>query len=383
MFNTSYIEINKKNLLNNIKYIKSIIGEDVNLAPVIKGNAYGHGINQIIEILNDCPDVNTVCVYSADEALRVVKKNHDSLNVIIMGWLEDSEIEWAINNSIQYYIFNFERLEKTIETVKHTGQKARIHIEIETGMNRTGFNKTELKKLIEILKNNDDKIIFEGLCTHYAGAESAANYHRIVKQFKLFQNFRDKVINSNIIPRYYHSSSSAATISYPKMRMDLVRVGILTYGYWPSSETYIYHTIKNKLFEDPLKRIISWKTKIMSIKNVKKGQFVGYGNHFFAERDTVIAVIPVGYSHGFSRSLSNTGRVLVHGRRASVIGIVNMNLSIIDITDISVVRIGDEVVLIGDQNDNSISVSSFTQMSDQLNYELLTRLPNDIPRTIK
>jgi alanine racemase len=120
----------------------------------------------------------------------------------------------------------------------------------------------------------------------------------------------------------------------------------------------------------------------MSTKSVKKEQFIGYGTHFFAERNTEIAIIPIGYSHGFSRSLSNTGRVLIHGRRASIVGIVNMNLSIVDITDIPNVNTGDEVVLIGNQLDNCITVSSFTEMSDQLNYELLTRLPMDIPRKI-
>ena len=382
MFNTSYIEINQNNLKSNIKYLKNILGEDVCLAPVVKGNAYGHGLEQIVSILSECPEVSTVCVYSADEALNVFNKNHGVLNIIIMGWLEDSEIEWAIQNDIQYYVFNFDRLEKTIEISKKIRKLAKIHVELETGMNRTGFGKNEITNLVNSLKASKDNISFEGLCTHYAGAESIANYYRVKKQYKLFNSFKQKFILNDLIPKSYHSSSSAATMTYPKMRMDLVRVGILNYGYWPSSETFIAFSTKNKLHEDPLKRIISWKTKIMSIKHVKKGEFIGYGNYYFAERNTVIAVIPVGYSHGYSRSLSNLGHVLVHGRRTGVIGIVNMNLSIIDITDIPNVQRGDEVVLIGDQEDKSISVASFTQMSDQLNYELLTRLPSEIPRII-
>ena len=190
------------------------------------------------------------------------------------------------------------------------------------------------------------------------------------------------LLDNGIVPEICHSSSSAATIAFSKMRMDLVRTGILVYGYWPSQETFIVHSTKQKISEDPLKRIITWKTKVMNTKSVKRGKFIGYGTHFFTERQTEIAIIPVGYAHGFSRSLSNTGRVLIHGRRASIVGIVNMNLSIVDVTDIPNVNKGDEVVLIGDQLENCITVSSFTEMSDQLNYELLTRLPTEIPRKI-
>jgi alanine racemase len=171
-------------------------------------------------------------------------------------------------------------------------------------------------------------------------------------------------------------------MTYPNMRMDLVRIGILLYGFWPSPETFISHLTKQKLHEDPLQRVISWKSKIMSIKSVKMGEFIGYGNSYFSRRKMKVATIPVGYCHGFARSLSNSGRVLVRGQRADVVGVVNMNLVMVDITDIESVEIGDEAVLIGNQGDKTITVYSFTEMTEQLNYELLTRLPENIPRII-
>jgi alanine racemase len=328
-------------------------------------------------------NIKTYCVYSADEAARVHDVVKPGTRIIIMGWIDNSEIEWAIANKIEYYVFDLDRLNKSIAIAKKLKKQALIHLELETGMNRTGFANKALKDAIEILSSTSSEYLkLVGVCTHYAGAESIANYFRVRKQFNTFKKLVAMMKAKNIVPKYYHSASSAATITYPNMRMDMVRVGILVYGFWPSQETFVGHTTKAKLHEDPLRRVISWKTKVMSLKSVKKGEFIGYGNHYFAERDTVVAIIPVGYGHGYSRSLSNSGIVLIHGRRAAVAGTVNMNLTMIDVTDIPNVQKGDEVVLIGDQENNCISVASFTAMSDQLNYELLTRLPVNIPRQI-
>ncbi len=383
MFGTSIIEISKSKFASNIDYLQNLIGKNVLLAPVVKGNAYGHGIEPFIKMSQSCSSIKTFCVYSASEALRVFKVAEPGTKIIIMGWLDDPQIEWAVKNEIEFYIFDIERLLLAIKAAKKIGKPALIHLELETGMNRTGFENKTLKQAIEILRSSEvEHIKLKGICTHYAGAENIANFFRVKKQYNNFIKLKTMLAENGIIPEICHSSSSAATIAFSKMRMDLVRTGILVYGYWPSQETFIVHSTKHKITEDPLKRIIKWKTKVMNTKSVKKGKFIGYGTHFFTERQTEIAIIPVGYAHGFSRSLSNTGRVLIHGRRASIVGIVNMNLSIVDVTDIPNVNKGDEVVLIGDQNENCITVSSFTEMSDQLNYELLTRLPTEIPRKI-
>ena len=162
----------------------------------------------------------------------------------------------------------------------------------------------------------------------------------------------------------------------------MVRVGILQYGFWPSPETLIHFVHKSKDNEAVLKRVLNWKSRIMSIKTVKAGEFVSYGTHYMAQEEKNIAIIPVGYAHGYSRSLSNQGRVLIHGHRMPVIGIVNMNMLVVDVTQLTDVKKGDEVVLIGDQNGLTISLASFADFNNQLNYELLARLPGDIPRKI-
>jgi len=164
--------------------------------------------------------------------------------------------------------------------------------------------------------------------------------------------------------------------------MDLVRIGIMQYGFWSSRETFIGYINGHEDKSDPLKRVICWKSKVMSTKSVKTGEFIGYGTSYLAQRDMKIATIPVGYAHGFSRGLSNQGRVLINGYRVSVIGIVNMNLITVDITNIPETKKGDEAVLIGNQGDLSISVASFSELSNQPDYELLTRLNYNIPRTV-
>ncbi len=296
--------------------------------------------------------------------------------------VEDEQIEWAINSGIEFYVFDFDRLNKAIEYAVKLKRKAIIHIEIETGMNRTGFAAEDLKQLFKILKDNLSVLNIEGLCTHFAGAESIANYVRIQIQLRTYNKIYNTFIANGIKPKIRHTACSAAAMRYPKSRMDMVRIGIMQYGFWSSQETFIANINNKDDKTDPLHRIIRWKTRVMNTKTVKTGEFIGYGTSYLAQRDMKIATIPVGYSHGFSRGLSNQGRVLIHGNRVGVIGIVNMNLITVDITDLPETQKGDEAVLIGTQGDLSISVASFSELSNQLDYELLTRLNQNIPRVI-
>lgn len=181
---------------------------------------------------------------------------------------------------------------------------------------------------------------------------------------------------------FRHIACSAGVLNYPETQLDLVRVGISNYGYWPSNELRMRKLLAQKDFEDPLQAVLSWKSKVMSISNVPEGEYISYGKSYLTNRDSKVASIPVGYGYGFSRDLSNLGRVLINEKRVSVVGVVNMNMMLVDVTDLPDVKEGDEVVLIGKQGDLEITVSSFSDMNNSLNYELLTRLPHDIPRIV-
>ncbi|WP_421869051.1 alanine racemase [Marinoscillum sp.] len=380
MFATSEIELDQSALENNIQFIRSVVGPDIRISSVVKGNAYGHGIFEFVPMVAKA-GINHFSVFSADEALEVNNISPNSA-IMIMGYIGNEELEWAILNDIEFFVFERDRLRKALEIAKKFSKKAKIHIEYETGLNRTGFSKTQLADVIDLLSGNEELFELMGSCTHYAGAESIANFVRVKNQIKRFNKVNKWLTTKGLTPNIRHTACSAAAISYPKSRMDMVRIGILQYGFWPSKETFIDCIKHSENRLDPLRRVIKWKSTVMDVKEVDTGEFVGYGTTFMATDNMKIATVPVGYSHGYSRSLSNQGRVLIKGHRLAVIGIVNMNLLIVDISECPQVEKGDEVVLIGDQGDNSISVASFGELSNQLNYELLSRLPRNIPRTV-
>jgi alanine racemase len=378
---TSVIEINETALKNNILFLKKYYGSNVKISTVVKGNAYGHGLEKVVPVFESA-GVDHFSVFSSEEAHRVLKVKDERNTLMIMGFVDRGDIEWILQNDIELYIFEPSFLERVIKSARKLNKKAIIHLEIETGMHRTGLTKAELVKAMEIIQQNLEFIHIRGFATHLAGAESIANYHRIIYQLKLFQKRITFLNRHKITSDIIHSASSAASISYPKSRMDLVRAGIISYGFWPTRETYMQYIQGNHERKDPLKRAIRWKSKIMSIKAVKEGKFIGYGYYFQAPHDMQVAVVPVGYANGYSRYLSNNGHVLVQGNRADVIGSVNMNMILINVTDIPDLNIGDEVVLIGEQGDLEISVASFSEMNNSMNYELLSRLPENIERIL-
>jgi alanine racemase len=380
MLHTSYIELSKKALNHNLQFLKSKLKPGVRYSMVIKGNAYGHGIESILPMVEEA-GIDHFAVFSVDEAMRAHKIKQKHCEIMIMGFIDDEYLEWAIEHDVSFYVFTMERLRAVLSVARKTSKPARVHIELETGMHRTGFLQNELTDVAELLTKNDKLLFLEGLCTHFAGAEHLGNFDRVNQQMARFERTCRWFHDFGLKPRFRHVACSAGLLNFPDSAMDLVRIGISNYGFWPSEETRMLHLRENgNLPKDPLLRVLSWKSKIMSVNHVQEGEYVSYGKSYITNRDSLIAVVPVGYGYGFSRTLSNLGHVLVRGKRATVVGTVNMNMMVIDVTDIEDVKVNDEVVLIGDQGTNTITVSSFSDMNNSMNYELLTRLPQEIPR---
>ncbi len=382
MFQTSYIELSESAVKNNIDFIHNFLGEGVTFSSVVKGNAYGHGIAHYCPLAHKF-GTRHFSVFSAQEALEVTKAlpNHE-YTLMIMGQIENEELAWAIAHNVEFYVFEQDRLDAAIATAKQMKKKAFVHVELETGMNRTGIPQKEMLATFKKIDANQNHLEVKGVCTHFAGAESIANYKRVKDQFNRFKRYQTKLSQFEWLNAKKHMASSSATIRYTNSQMDLVRIGILQYGFFPTQEILVHYLTKKKIRESPLQRIISWKTRVMDIKNVKAGEFVGYGTSYFTNQPKRIALLPVGYSSGYSRSLSNQGKVLINGVRIDVIGTVNMSMLAVDITGVEGIKKGDEAVLIGNQNANEITISSFSDYSHLINYELLTRLPQDIPRII-
>ena len=381
MLSTSVIEINRSAIESNIRFLQEMLKGPTRLSVVVKGNAYGHGIPLMLPVLQDL-GVDHFSVYSSSEALVAKEYLSGDSTLMIMGFISPQDYEWIIGHNIQFYISSLDQLYEALGVSKKLNIPAKIHIEFETGMNRTGMSLTQIRKAIEVIRQNPQYLDVIGCASHLAGAESIANDKRIKSQLNRFNHRIELMKYYGIHPRQRHIASSAATVSYPAMRFELVRVGIMAYGYWPTRETYLQYIHHRKNESDPLKRALSWRSTVMAIKSVQMGQFIGYGLSYQAYQNMNIMIIPVGYCNGYSRSLSNSGHVLVHSKNAPVIGTVNMNMIICDISHIEGVRVGDEVVLIGKQDESLITFSSFAEMNNSLNYEILARLPGNIERRL-
>lgn len=380
---TSYIELDKSALKKNIQYLTQEFGPDVRFVSVIKGNAYGHGISEFVPMA-ECCGIDYFALFDVFEAKQACKVKQDKTNIMIIGSIEPENLPWVIKNDCSFFISDLEELKQAILFAKKLKKKAYIHLEIETGLHRTGLEEESLSFVVELIKDYADFIEIEGICTHFAGAESIANYIRVHNQFERFQRISDKLKSLGITAQYYHTACSSAALMYPETRLNMVRVGIVQYGFWPSNETKIHKMLsdKAKYKRDPLKRVLTWKSKVMGIKTVDPGDFIGYGISYQTIKKTKIATVPVGYYHGYRRSLSNIGDVLIHGKKASIIGLVNMSIMIVDISNIANVKKWDEVVLIGKQGKSEITVASFSEQFNLVNYELLVRLPLQIPRIV-
>ncbi len=379
MFEGSTIEISRAALRNNLSFIHGLLGRDTCLYSVVKGNAYGHGVEVFAPMALDL-GVKDFAVYSASEALTLYEAIQGAAGIYILGDVDGEALEWAIAHGIAFNVFERQRLVESARLARLLGTRALIHLEIETGMNRTGFPPEDLPAILKWCAGALDAFEIKGVCTHLAGAESRANAFRVHEQKERFREALQAVNESGLKVELRHAACSAGILNEPDMLLDMARVGILQYGFWPNKETEVRFRKGLAPGPDPLQRVIRWCSRIMSTTSVEQGHFVGYGTTYFAQEDQRLAVVPVGYAHGYARSLSNAGQVLVRGQVAPVRGIVNMNCITVDITGIEGVEKGDEVVLIGTQGERSVSVSSFGERSDQLNYELLTRLPLSIPR---
>ncbi len=381
MNDNSTITLSADAVDNNIRFLRKHLKSGTKISAVVKANAYGHGIEQVVPLFEQA-GIDHYSVFDYREAVRVKRSLKSEAAVVIMGWISDENLEKAILQNLEFFVFSLDRLKKAASIAEKQGVAAAIHLEAETGMNRSGLNDAQLKEALMFIRDHQQHFVVKGFCSHLAGPESVSNYLRIQSQLKKFKAMNRLLVAQGIHPEYTHVANSAGAMVYPKAQMNLVRIGIMLYGFWSSTEVFIHYIHNRVRRADPLQRILSWSSRVMSIKDVKEGEFVGYGLSYLAQRPIRTALVPIGYSMGYNRSLGNKGRILINGSRCGVIGTVNMNMIIVDITDVPDVKIGDEVVLIGKQGDLEIKVSAFSNISNELNYEVLAHLSESIKRIV-
>lgn len=371
----SWIEISEKNLLHNLLVFKKLAGK-AKVACVVKANAYGHGLREVVGVLTDKADL--FAVDSLEEALTV-KNSATNKPVLILGYVPTFALRETIENNLSFTIYNFESLRKIVSLSLR--KKAKIHLKIETGLNRQGIKLTDLPKFIHAIKKNKNSFEIEGISTHFANIEDTLDPSFADIQLASFEKALKIVRKYGIKPKYVHTAASAATLLYTKTRYNLARVGIGLYGLWPSRETKI--AVKTKRMRVGLKPVLSWKSIVAQIKEIKTGESVGYGRTWTASRNFRIAVIPVGYYDGFDRKLSNSGRVVIYGRYAPVIGRVAMNMMTVDVTEIPRVRLEDEVIILGRTGKAEVTAEEMADKLGTINYEVVSQINPNLPRVIK
>jgi len=382
MNDSSAITLSVEAVKNNIAFLRKHLSSSAKISAVIKANAYGHGIEQVVPIFEE-QGIDHFSVFDYCEAVQARKSLKGQAAIMIMGWISEDNMENVIRQGFEFFVFSLDRFKQAAAIAQSKGMKARIHLEVETGMNRSGLNEEELGIVLDMIERQPDCFEVKGFCSHLAGPESVSNYLRIQEQIKRFKALYDLLRKRHIKPAYRHIANSAGAFVYPEIQMDLVRIGIMLYGFWSSTEVFIHHVRTKINKQDPLQRILRWSSSVMSVKEIQEGEFVGYGLSYLAQRPLKTALIPVGYSKGYNRSLGNKGRVLINGYRCGVIGMVNMNMIMADVTDVPEVQIGDEVVIIGKQGELEIKVSAFSNISNELNYEVLAHLSESINRIIE
>lgn len=374
-----WIEINSSALEHNIQQFRNLIGSKKKMAVIVKANAYGHGILEISKLASKY-GVDWLGVNSPEEAF-FLRKNRINLPIILLGYVPLSDLKKAVENNLRLTVYNQETIDKLGEITSGIKRKAYLHIKLETGTHRQGIKGDALLQFIDRIKKCP-YLIIEGISTHFANIEDTTDHSYAQSQLEKFNHYLNLLIKNNIKIPLKHTACSAATILFPKTYFNLVRAGIGIYGLWPSKETYL-SCIQNQREPVNLKPVLTWKTKIVQIKKVPEGAFIGYGCTYKTTRPIHLAVLPVGYYDGYDRHLSNSSYVLVKGKRAPLRGRVAMNFITVDITDISGVKLEDEVVLLGQQDKETITAEYLASLCGTINYEIVTRINPLVPRLLK
>lgn len=365
-------DIDLSAIRRNIETMKGCIPEGKKLLAVIKANAYGHGAIQVAEVLDDLADYYGVaCI---DEAIELRKAGVDK-PILILGYTDDSQFSQLVEYDITQTIYSYEQAKVLSDVAGRIGKTGKLHIKLDTGMNRIGFKCTKdcfddsLAEIIKISKLPN--INMEGIFTHYFKADSV-DKTSASKQLSKYTNMVERLEESGVHFAIRHISNSAGIMEMPNDTYDMVRSGISTYGLYPSEEMDKEACV--------LYPAMSFKSHITHLKIVKEGETVGYGGTYTLPCDKLIATVGVGYADGYPRALSNKGRVLVGGEYAPIVGRVCMDQIMIDVSGIDGVNIGDEVVLFGSQGDKCIPVEEPADMSSSFNYEFVCDINRRVPR---
>lgn len=341
-------------------------------AAVVKANAYGHGLLEVARALE--ADVSAFCVYSVEEA-AALRTGGIATPVLILGPIGARDLELAHECRAAITLWSEGAFRRDAARLgRSRGAPFAVHAKVDTGVTRLGLDAEYASAAIASYCCDPD-LNLRGVYTHLAAAEELESAYTLA-QLERFERAIAPLVNLLVARGVLrHAAASAAALLFPSLRLDMVRAGIATYGIWPSPETRAAMP-----FDLALEPALAWTTQLVTVRAVEAGRSVGYGCSFITERPSAIGVLPIGYAEGLPRALSNAGFALVGGRRVPIVGRICMNMSFVDVTGVPEARTGSRVTLVGRDGAEAIDANELAAAAGTIGYELISRLPSEIPR---
>ncbi|TPH48609.1 alanine racemase [Helicobacter pylori] len=369
----SFVEVNSASLRHNFSTVKSIVPKDAHIMAVVKANAYGAGAIKASEIFLQ-EGANYLGVATLDEALEL-RSRFSKTPILILGYSPNANASMLIDNDLSTMIFSLEQAEVFSQMALKSQKRLKIHLKIDTGMHRLGlepnFKSIEIIKKIRALKGLE----VEGIFTHLSNADAKIKTHA-KNQMKAFNAFLEQLLDQKIEFQYRHAYNSAGILSLcngnENRFLNLYRPGIMLYGFYPSNGM-------KETCPTILKNVISLKAQIVQIRSVKKGEFIGYGEHFYTNEETLVGVLALGYADGLMRALGNRIQVAINNQLAPLIGKVCMDQCFVKLNNIQA-KEGDEVILFGDKSTKANDASEIAALLNTIPYETISTLSKRLER---
>ncbi|MGL2717658.1 alanine racemase [Helicobacter pylori] len=369
----SFVEVNTHSLRHNFNAVKNIVPKDACVMAVVKANAYGAGAIKASEIFLQ-EGANYLGVATLDEALEL-RSHFSKTPILILGYSPNTNASMLIDNDLSAMVFSLEQAEVFSQVALKSQKRLKVHLKIDTGMHRLGleptFKSIETIKKIRALKGLE----VEGIFTHLSNADANIKTHA-KNQMKAFNAFLEQLLNQKIEFKYRHAYNSAGILSLcngnENRFLNLYRPGIMLYGFYPSNEM-------KESSQTILKNVISLKARIVQIKRVKKGEFIGYGEHFYTNEETLVGVLALGYADGLVRALGNRIQVAINNQLAPLIGKVCMDQCFVKLNGIEA-KEGDEVILFGDKSAKANDASEIATLLNTIPYETISTLSKRLER---
>ena len=369
-YSRTYVTVDLDAIAYNFESMRKNIREGTQIIAVIKADAYGHGAVTVGRFLETFPYIWGFATATAEEALELRDAGIQK-PILVLGYVFEDHYEELIDREVRMPVFDLETAEKIADYAEQLHKKAKIHIALDTGMNRLGFKDTQKSAAVICKISQMESLQIEGMFTHFARADETDKIYAD-RQFRRYMDFHRQLQDWGVSIPVCHCSNSAGIIDMPYANLDVVRAGITIYGIYPSDEVQ-----KEKI---PLKPVMSWKSGVAFVKEVEAGEQISYGGTFVTPKKMKIATIPTGYADGYPRMLSGKASVLIHGKRAQILGRICMDQFMADVTDIPDVSRGDEVTLLGRDQEEEITVEELSDLCGRFPYEFVCCVSKRVPR---